>query len=51
MMICISIANRNYSICIGYRSAWFAQLSFFSITREYINAAGEVDYAESIWNS
>lgn len=38
-----------YSICIGRKTPWFCQLSFVSITREYVGKGYQVEYAECLW--
>ena len=40
-----------YSFCFGYKTKWFSQLSFFTITKEYIGDRLNVEYAELIFRT
>lgn len=51
MEIKIQFFGRVYSLCIGYKTKWFGQLSFITITEEVLDENGEVVWAYSLYRS
>ncbi len=49
MEIKMQICGRIYSICIGYKTAWFRSLYFITVTREWYGNDMRVDSAEMIF--
>ena len=51
MEIKFQVFGKIYSVCFGYKTEWFGQLSFITITREFYGADHSVEYAVMIWRS
>jgi hypothetical protein len=45
MEIKVQVFGCIYSVCIGYKTAWFESLYFISITREWYGQDKLVSYA------
>jgi len=50
MELKIEIRGNVYSICIGYKTQWFAQINFITIVQEWYDHK-EVTYADMLWHS
>lgn len=50
MEIKIQIFGRVYSVCIGYKTAWFEQKYFISVVREWFHDM-KVSHAEIVFHS
>ena len=51
MEIKFTFKDNTYSICFGYKTNWFEQLSFLTITKEYYDENKEVTFAELLFRS
>lgn len=51
MEIKVQIFGRVYSICIGYKAAWFESASFITIAREWFGPDKQVSYAEMVFRT
>jgi len=51
MEIKIQFFGRVYALCVGYKTKWFGQMSFITLTEEVMDEKGEVGFAYSIFRS
>lgn len=51
MEIKVQVFGAVYKLCVGYKTQWFCQLSYFSIIREWYDKNKQVEFASLIWRS
>jgi len=47
----VQIRGRVFSICIGHKTKWYAQVPLIMIVEEFYNKKGEVVDADCLWSS
>lgn len=51
MELKVQFFGRVYAVCFGYKTAWFEQLHFLSVIREWHAPDKAVSHAEMVFHS